>query len=182
MEAKSLKHPFSYTLGAGPYRLVDFFTLVIPSEANQGRNNFHLAPKNLKSGCGTCDHCGHGIINNYIVQNGLGERFAIGSECVEKAGQSGEFENMSVFEKHQRQLKRKQGQERREKQRIKLRDECFSLIDKNLELFATIPHCHEHWKNQGATMKDYFIWARQRPNATLGSFKFLKQKLDEILK
>ena len=174
MEAKSLRHPFSYTLGVGPYRLVDFFALVVPSEANQGRNNFHLAPKNLKSGCGTCAHCGHGIINNYIVQNGLGERFAIGSECVEKAGHSGEFENMSAFEKHQRQLKRQQNQDRRERQRVALKEKLVALVMANSMMLDTIPFVRAYTK----TAWDYCAWYI-KGNHSLGGYKIFQKKLND---
>lgn len=176
MEQKA--HPFSYTLGPGPYRMVDFFGLVLPSEANQGRNNFHLAPKGLKSGCGTCAHCGHGIINNYIVQNGLGERFAIGSECVEKCGNDGQFENMSTFEKHQRELKRKQGQERREKQRQSLEQECKQLVSENNERLGSIRRAG--YVGQSDTWANYSSWylARRR---SLGALKIFKSNLLKAL-
>lgn len=166
------RHPFSYTIGEGPYRLVDFFALILPSETNQGRNNFHLAPKNLKGGCGTCAHCGRGIINNYIVQNYEGDRFAIGSECVEKCNVEGQFENMSVFEKQQRQLKRKQGQDRRKKQSLVLHDEISGLIQRNEALLASIYHNCNGPKNALAYSLFYI-----RHTRTLNGYKIFKQKL-----
>jgi hypothetical protein len=174
METKLPRHPFSQTLGVGPYRLVDFFALILPTEENQGRNNFHLAPKNLKSICGRCAHCGHDIINNYIVQNGLGERFAVGSECVEKAGHSGEIENMSAFEKHQRQLKRQQSQERRERQRLALKEKLVALVMANSKKLDTIPFVTAHTK----TAWDYCSWYIKR-NHSLGGYKIFQKRLSD---
>lgn len=171
------RHPFSYTLGLGPYLFVDFFALVLPSEANQGRNNFHMAPKNLKSGVGTCAHCGHGIINNYIVKNGVGERFAIGSECILKANSESQVVNMSTFEKHQAKLRSEQSKARREAQRIKLASEVYGVIMANQHTLKGLPHPSKYHPTK--TAFDYCSFIFKRAYVSIGSSKLLKKKLTE---
>ncbi len=174
-------HPFLRTLGTGPYKIVDFFALVIPSEANHGRNNYDMAPKNLKKGVGTCAHCGHGIINNYIVQNGIGERFPVGSECVEKTSSSGDIQNLSGFQKHQKEMKRKAGQERRERQRLKLKEECEKLVKDNEYKLAALPH---PIKNDYCKDLSAYAYCSNYLQAghTLNGYKIFKQKLLDWVK
>lgn len=169
------RHPFSYTLGPGPYRFVGFFELVLPSEANQGRHNYHMAPP-TENGCGSCRHCGRGIIYNYIVQTGEGKRFAVGCECIQKVGGNGEFSNLSTFEKHQRELKRKAGQERRKRQQEKLATECKALVGVHLEKLATA----EHPFKAGLTFKEYAAGYITRHH-TLNGWKIFKAQLAKIL-
>lgn len=157
-------------LGIGPYRLVDFFALILPSEANQGRNNFHLAPKDLESGCGTCANCGHAIINNYIIKNSEGNRFPVGSECVETINKDGKFENMSAFEMHQKQMKRKQGQERREKQRLLLKKECEDLFKNNESILHGFTY-------PNYTSAHVYCLNYLKNKRTLNAYKFFKKKL-----
>lgn len=166
------RHPFSYTLGVGPYKIVGFFELVLPSEANQGRNNFHLAPKDLKRGVGTCSHCGTGIIYNYIVVNGLGEKFAIGSECVQKIGN--ELKNLSSFEKHLANLKRQKNQERRERQRLTLKQKLTTLVMAKSKTLDLIPFERAYTK----TAWDYCAWYIKNDHS-LGAYKIFQKKLKE---
>ncbi len=99
-------HPFQRTLGLGPYKLVGFFALVLPSESNQGRNNFHLAPK-VERGIGTCAHCSHAITNIYIVQIGDGRRFGVGCDCILKVDMPvSELSKLKKIEREQAKIKR----------------------------------------------------------------------------
>lgn len=129
-------HPFARTLGAGPYRIVGFFALILPSEANQGRNNFHMAPKDVS--CGTCAHCGTGIINNFIVQSGDGKKHAIGSDCIEKVGLP--HSEMTKMQRIEKERQKKQRAERKVKKGGAARAELKQLIESQKQTLQSLPH------------------------------------------
>src|ERR1700677_1659025 len=90
-ETELKEHPFERTLGRGPYRFVCFYDLgAVIGALNAGNvagynNGLAMAPK-VESGLGTCSHCGHAILNIFVVQTGDGKRYGVGSDCIEKCG------------------------------------------------------------------------------------------------
>lgn len=97
-------HPFERSLGAGPYRLVGFFDLgaciaALNAGNVDGHNNglARLNSMGLKSGGGTCSHCGHAILNIYVVSNGAGERYGVGSDCVAQVGKAWSKKDASTY-------------------------------------------------------------------------------------
>ena len=119
MQAKQKKHPFTYTLGNGPFEYAGYFDLGSRVNAmNNGRDYAECmrdAPK-LKDGLGTCAHCGHAILNIMIVRNGDGELFGVGSDCVRKVYSDGDVKKISQMEKdikaHKRELRIKRESEK----------------------------------------------------------------------
>lgn len=134
---ESKQHPFNRTLGLGPYTVVGFFALKLPSEANQGRNNFHLAPK-VERGIGSCAHCGHAITNIYIVSNGDGLRFGIGSDCVLKAGLP--QTEISKVERNEKGLAKKRRAELKVKKGNAARLDLSTMIESMSQVLQSKPH------------------------------------------
>lgn len=137
MSENQTSHPFERTIGLGPYRIVGFFALVLPSEANQGRNNFHLAPK-TERGCGTCAHCGTGIINNFIVETSDGKRYPIGSDCIEKVGLP--VQELTKMKRIERERAKKQRQERKKFKGEAARLELKQLVESQSETLKNIQY------------------------------------------
>lgn len=169
------RHPFSYTLGPGPYH----FVRLVQIKLAEGRPvQVWGKTDDIERGVGTCAHCSHGIMDNYIVQTGEGKKFPVGSDCIMKIHAEGDFSNLSDFERTVRALKRKKGQEAREKKREQLEKECAELVNKNLEKLANAEHPGRF--PNGRSFKDYAIWYTSRKN-TLGGLKLFKKKVMEIL-
>jgi len=75
-------------LGKAPFHVVGFVTL--PS-ANQNPSAYRSAMENLPGGyeLGCCGACGHGLVNNFLIESSDKKKFAVGSDCVEKTGDAG---------------------------------------------------------------------------------------------
>lgn len=166
-------HPFQLTLGLGPYRLVGFFALQLPSEANQGRNNFHLAPP-MERGLGTCAHCGHGIVNIYIVQIADGKRFGVGSDCIHKAGLP--YTELTKLQKHEREQARIKRQEIKIKKGNLARASIGDLISEHADIMRSKPHPK---KKPSASLLDYAQWVLKNSNdgGVIFALKTIKKEL-----
>lgn len=163
------RHPFSYTLGPGPYRFVRLVTIQVGAYGTQvsGKTD------DVEFGIGTCAHCHHAIMNCYIIETGDGKKFGVGSDCINKLPSDGQFTNLSDFEKKVRDEKRKKGQESRERQRLKLRDEIVKLVNDNAKFLDTIPFVRAYTR----TAWDYCAWYI-KTERTLGGYKMFKKKLN----
>jgi hypothetical protein len=161
------RHPFSYTLGPGPYKFVGFGTI----NFSETYGSKYVGPK-MDTGCGTCSHCGHAIMNIYIVKTGEGKLCGVGSDCINKVANDGEFTNLSDFERRVRAEKKKTGQERREKQRIALKDKLTKLVFANSLKLAAISFERAYTK----TAWDYCAWYVKEEHS-LGGYKLFQKKL-----
>lgn len=176
----SVVHPFARTLGPGPYRFVGTFDLgAVLSALNAGNINGYNAglaamPK-LDGGGGSCAHCGHPILMICMIQTAEGKRFGIGTDCIEKL-HAGGVQNLSAMQREIAAIKRRKGQERRERQRVALREEFFALIDANLDALQSLPHPSPYYASKGKTMRDWAIFCR-RNSTTLGALKQAKHTL-----
>jgi hypothetical protein len=130
-------HPFERTLGPGPYKLVGFFALVLPNEANQGRANFHMAPK-VERGIGTCAHCSHAIINCYIVQTSEGKRYGVGSDCILKVDMP--HTERTKLKKLELAHKKNQRAEKQVKKGQQARAELADIIANQTQILQLKPH------------------------------------------
>jgi hypothetical protein len=83
-------HPFEQAgMGIGPFTFVGVWSLPSPAlaEANsEAYNNALREMPKLVGGCGTCACCGMAIVHICIISNAAGERYGVGSDCVEKTG------------------------------------------------------------------------------------------------
>jgi hypothetical protein len=85
-------HPFEIAgMGIGPYRFIEGFDLGAARNPDSAANFGNMAgwtahaPK-LKAGLGTCCCCGRAISIICVVEDGNGDRWGVGSDCVDKAG------------------------------------------------------------------------------------------------
>lgn len=168
------RHPFSYTLGPGPYRFVRLVMIKI----SEVRGAAVIGQCNdVESGIGTCAHCGHAIMDCYIIQTGEGRKFGVGSDCIRKISFDGGFSNLSEFEKELRATKRKKGQERRELKRLELKAESEMLVNKNAAQLKTIPAPE---KTRSVTMFDYCSWYLGNGH-TLNGYKIFISKINKAI-
>jgi hypothetical protein len=179
-----MKHPFSYTLGIGPYKWVGSYNLgEAISCLNAGNisaynSSLACAPK-VERGIGTCAHCGHAIMMVQIVRTGDGKLYGVGSDCILKVYQNSDIENVSEMERELKRLKREAGQTKRENQRLTIKKECEKLTQENKEKLSKLPHPSESFKNK--TAYDYCIYYLSSSH-TLNGYKFFKEKILIFLK
>lgn len=151
------RHPFSYTIGEGPYKYVGSFDLGrVIGALHSGnvaayQNGMAAAPR-LESGMGTCSHCGHAILNIQIIRRGDGKLYGVGSDCVLKVAAEGDVSAISVMERAIRDAEKKR---RRDKEAAKVADlePRFQLA---LSVLSKAPHPNEYFAKQGKTLADYY--------------------------
>lgn len=79
-------------VGIAPFRLVGFFSMPSMSLAETNpsgyQNAMYAAHMEAKShginSIGSCDVCGTGIHNHYVIRDAAGKKFVVGCDCVEK--------------------------------------------------------------------------------------------------
>ena len=153
------RHPFSYTLGPGPYRWVGSFDLgaTIRHAQNFGDTAaaFRDAPK-LEYGMGTCAHCGHAILNVQIVRIGDGKLYGVGSDCILKVSGDGDVSAVSDMERNIRRQRNDAAKARKNEKA----DRDFLVVEPEynsiVAVLAKQPHPNEHFAAQGKTLADYY--------------------------
>lgn len=156
MKTLQKRHPFSFTLGEGPYKYVGSYDMSRAVAAvNNGSKDtaaaFQDAPR-LEAGLGTCAHCGHAILNIQIVRRGDGKLYGVGSDCILKVAAEGDVGAVSEMERKIRiaAKKKRQDREAAKKEEIKPAFEAALLILDKLQ------HPNEFIAKQGKTYGDYF--------------------------
>lgn len=78
-------------LGVAPFRVVGVVELPAPSLAEHNPTAYKNALASLPHGygIGSCRCCAASLKNNYLIESHDGKKFAVGSECVNKAGDKG---------------------------------------------------------------------------------------------
>lgn len=136
-------HPFARTLGDGPYTLIGFGR-VTP----KGYSGPHI-----KSGAGTCAHCSTAILDVCVIENGLGERFGVGTTCVEKVDMPLAFISKFKAEKNKRDRERRRIKKLETAQRIKAQylEQALTLTVEQQNKLLSLPHP----RLEGLTLNDY---------------------------
>lgn len=101
-----------FKMGKPPYRLVGFWAA--PSTELQEHNpSAYNSEMSSKPACChfSCDHCGMGISNHFIIEDSTGERFSVGSSCVSKTDDSKLISSVKKKRNELDRLKRRQKRE-----------------------------------------------------------------------
>lgn len=141
-------------LGKAPFQLVGFDRRIGPIKMLD-RDGMPTGTEVGAPGqpMGSCDFCGMGIADCYIIQSADGKRFIVGSTCVNKTGDAGLRRAMAP---HKRRLKQE-----RDDARISAAVETFERPAVRA-LLASLPHGNEYRASQGDTLADWadFIFVR----------------------
>ncbi len=78
-------------LGQAPFKCVGMYAIPSAGLAEKNPDAYNAALREMPTGyrCGTCNYCGHPIMNNYLINSADGKKFAVGCECVFKTGDTG---------------------------------------------------------------------------------------------
>lgn len=152
MSEESSHHPFERTLGPGPYRFVGTFSINIEA-GQQGRPYVDPSAVHPRfvTGCGTCAHCGHAILNICQIQVGNGDVYGVGTDCVYNVHLPAK--EMSAIEKAERERQRKLRAERKERKHQAALTEAKELLMKNAAFLETRPDPH------GRQFSSFLRWA-----------------------
>jgi len=99
--------------GKAPFKVVGICEIPAPSLAEHNPSAYEKAMKSLPHGyrVGSCGVCGMGLSVNFLINSADGNKFAVGCECVKKAGDHGMIETVKLMKnKRNRQI----AQEKRE--------------------------------------------------------------------
>lgn len=152
-------------LGKAPFRFVGFWQM--PSKGMQESNPTayqaalaeHPHPTN-GMGIGSCHYCGTPIATHCLIESADGQRFFVGSDCVQKTGDAGLAAGL-------RKMKRDANRERNEAKRRALTPTLSALVNENADLLVSLPHPNSYFARQGRTWKDYADWMVQHRTFSL---------------
>jgi hypothetical protein len=156
-------HPFSRTLGPGPYKFVGFGRIAFSSTFGHK----YMGPE-IEKGCGTCAHCGTAIMNIYVVETSEKRKFGVGCDCIMEVANQAGFENIPEVERMMRKLKNEQAKAARERRKLKLRRELIDLAEANKEKLLKLNSTNSH----GAYVSSYYANAYDCIQRTSGSEKY----------
>jgi hypothetical protein len=102
---------------------------------------------------GSCDLCGHGIVNFCWIVDADGKRFKVGTECVNKTGDAGLKKTVKRAVAKARTAARKA----REAKKIAA---CARALrsDETRAALAARPHPREAMANKGYTLENWADW------------------------
>jgi hypothetical protein len=144
-------HPFERTLGQGPYTFVGAGRIAI-SETFGAR---YIGPE-CERGAGTCAHCGHAIMNIFVIRIGDGRQFGVGSDCIFKA--SIPARELSKVKRAELQRQREMRQARKAKKGLAARTELRQLLVSHSEILQKTPF------NERQSMFQYATWCVDHSN------------------
>lgn len=115
-------HPFEIAgMGQGPYSFVGYAKIPSNELAGQNPDAYNNALRALpvvKAGMGTCAACGMAIMHVFVVKDGNGDCWGVGSSCIEKTGDEALCDPVKVAAaKAQREARRVAREAKRERDR-----------------------------------------------------------------
>ena len=142
------KHPFEYSIGLGPYQILDYFELDPDDD------------------CDYCKHCmlGFGreqpIRRIFVVENGAGEQFRIGRVCITELND--EYKEKADGKELISRYNKKKTNAKKEAKRLKQRKQTANLarktiaakVDSEIEYYKAAPHP----SIPGKSRFDYYLW------------------------
>lgn len=151
--SKKPLHPFERSIGPGPYKFVGLGKIHI-SETHGAR---YIGPT-VERGCGSCAHCGTGILNIFVIRAGDGKNYGVGCDCILKSNLP--YTIITQAEKAERARKNKLAALRRDKKRALDIKEFRCLSWKLRRQCRKAPHPNKYFAEKGKTLRDYLKFTR----------------------
>lgn len=122
-EAKKVIRHKHYRMGQGDYRLVGFWEApsraVLEQNPMAYNNMMASAPESCRC---FCHHCGTGIRLHFILEDELGDRYSVGSSCIDKLGQKELVTEAHAMKLERDRAKRKEAADRKREQQQEARE------------------------------------------------------------
>ena len=135
-------------LGKGPFRCIGFVHRVGPIRLACGSE---LGAPGQPMG--TCDYCGNGIADCFVIESADKKRFEAGCKCVEKTDDRGlikAYKNRPEYRKHKREMRHA-----REAKKIAA---IPMLLEVHAKALAATPHPNNRRAAKGESMLDHACW------------------------
>lgn len=158
-------HPFSFTLGDGPYRFVRLVSIQM-NETFGTRVNGRT--DDVEAGIGSCAHCGHAIMDCYIIQIGNGKKYGVGSDCIGRLHLPAPV--LTAVQKAKRESDRKKRDAREEKNQVKYFGLFNDFLNANKEKIALLPHPSKYFSEQGRSLVDWALFV-MKPKSSSKSLR-----------
>ena len=154
-------HPFEENnLGLAPFRWIGFEEKVGPIDLGNGMQVG--APGQPM---GTCQHCGNGIKDCHWIESADGNRFYVGSTCVEKIYKKSNMKSSDlardpIYRKVKEETNRIKRERRHAREKAKIA-ELYAICESQESELKDMPHCKTYWAEQGQTAWDELQWYMQ---------------------
>ena len=122
-----------YQMGEAPYRFLGVWSAPSASLAEQNPNAYNNAMASRPACCRlTCDHCGAPIMNHYIIRDMKGNKFSVGSSCIDKIDDVENTSKVDAARKaHEKKLRQARAEKKREDERTAREAELQAQRDRN---------------------------------------------------
>jgi hypothetical protein len=157
-------------LGKPPFVFIGMATVPSPSLAEYNpeayKNALKRLPRPTMSGAhvGTCTRCGMPIKYNFMVKNGEGKTFPVGSECILKHDRTMQRQTANALKKEKAKINREKA--------LIVRGQILKILED--EALDKIPHPNEFLAQKGNTIRDWGRFVLDRGSKS-GRAKLLKQ-------
>ena len=118
--------------GKAPFKVVGIFEMPAPSMAEHNPAAYQNAMNAIPFGyrVGSCGVCGMGLSVNFLINSADGNKFAVGCECVKKAGDHGMIETVKLMKnKRTREINRQKRSDKHQADLQAQRDRNNGLTD-----------------------------------------------------
>jgi len=163
-------HPFSSTLGPGPYKYIGMGFNV------KGKGFNGPACEQVE---GHCYHCNTRIVYVYVVETGEGRRFGVGCDCIMEVANQAGFMNIDEVQRQMRKIKNEQAKARKVRQIASLTAEILATAELNkakLEMISSKNNPTKMWVSSFYA-NAYECVTRTVRNNSLTNLKRIKQRL-----
>ncbi len=149
MTTATMIHVFEKAnLGKAPFEFIEIISRRGPIKLDNGQQVG--APGQPM---GTCDYCGTGIADCYLIESADGKRFEVGCECVMKTGDRG---LKRVIDQATKDMNKKKADEKKARTSRKLEE---LLSDESVQSsLLSLPHPSEKMAGSGFTRLDWAIF------------------------
>jgi len=131
-------------LGIAPFHFVRFF-----------ESKYCACPGAPVQPGTSCDYCGTGIMNVFVIEDSNGKSAKVGCECIKKTGDVG------LIDVVKREVARQRAQAKYAK-RLVIFEVVRGLLNRSdiQEKLAAQPHPNSYYAGQGKTRLDWAEWMR----------------------
>lgn len=95
-------------IGKAPFKCVGMASIPSTSLAEQNPHAYNKAMQDLPKGfgVGSCEVCGTPLVNNFLIKDAEGRKFAVGCDCVRKSSDAGLIEKVDAIRREREREKR----------------------------------------------------------------------------
>ena len=153
-------HPFERAgLGQAPFRCAGHFEAV-----------FQAAPDAPRQPAASCNYCGQGIMEVFVVRSVDGREFHVGCDCIRKVWREYDTEIPADFRAAVLEIERAKREARRVKREAQVAaraERALARLASKPGLFSDRPHPSQWHATKGLTLRDYYDWClSHRANLT----------------